>query len=77
MKCVICKNGDTEEGLTTIILEKNNSTVIFKKVPAMVCDNCGEKYLDGIITKNILKNANNIVNSGVEIDVRNYQLSAA
>lgn len=77
MKCVICKNGDTVESFTTVTLEKNNSTIIFKYVPAMVCDNCGEKYVDGNITKEILKNAKIIAESGVEIDVRNYQLSAA
>ncbi len=77
MKCVICKNGDTEEGTTTITLVKNNSTIIFKQVPAMICDNCGEQYVAGDITKNLLKNADTIINSGVEIDVRNFQLSAA
>jgi len=77
MKCVICKNGETRQGVTTITLEKNDSTIVFKNVPAMVCDNCGEKYVDGAITKNLLNKAQNIVNSGVEVDIRNYNLSAA
>lgn len=77
MECVICKNGETKVGITTITLVKKSSTIIFKQVPALVCDNCGEKYVDGKITKKLLDNATVIVNSGVEIDVRNYQLNAA
>jgi YgiT-type zinc finger domain-containing protein len=77
MKCVICKNGETFQGLSTITLEKNNSTIVFKQVPALVCDNCGEKYIEGQITKKILKNAQDIVNNGVEVDIRNFQLNAA
>jgi len=77
MKCLICKNGETKHGFTTITLEKKDSTIIFKNVPAMVCDNCGEKYVDGAVTKNLLSKAKDIVNSGVEVDIRNYNLSAA
>jgi len=64
MRCVICKNGKTEDGFTTVTLEKSRATLIFKNVPALVCDNCGEKYL--------LKSVKDIVKSGVEIDIRDY-----
>jgi len=43
MKCVICKHGETVDGFTSIILEKNGATIVFQQVPALVCDNCGEK----------------------------------
>ena len=76
MKCVICKYGDTIKGNTTITLEKNSSTIVFKNVPAMVCDNCGEKYIDDKITRELLKNANDIVKSGAQVDIRNYQNAA-
>lgn len=77
MKCVICKNGETSEGLTTVTLEKNGSTVVFKQVPAFVCDNCGEKYVGGTITKKILSKAKEIIDNGVEVDIRNFKLNAA
>ncbi len=54
MKCVICKYGETKEG-TTVTLEKGNSTIVFKEVPAQICDNCGEKYIDNTTTKELLK----------------------
>ena len=42
MKCVICKYGETEPGTTTITLERDNTTLVIKNVPADVCQYCGE-----------------------------------
>lgn len=76
MKCVICKHGETQQGFTTVTLEKNGATIIFKHVPAHVCDNCGEKYVDGEVTTEVLKKAQEIVSNGVQIDIREYQSAA-
>jgi len=73
VKCVICKNGETKDGFTTITLEKNGATLVFKNVPALVCDNCGEKYLSEEISRKLLFKAKEIVRSGVEVDIRDYQ----
>ena len=45
MTCVICKQGDTKPGKVTVTLKRDGCTVIFKDVPAQVCENCGEYYL--------------------------------
>ena len=76
MKCVICKHGETKEGTTTVTLEKNSSTIVFKEVPAHICDNCGEKYIDEDTTKELLKKARIIVKNGVEVDIRKYEVAA-
>jgi len=76
MKCVICKHGETTKGTTTITLEKNNSTIVFKEVPAQICDNCGEQYIDAATTKEVLKKAREIVKNGVEVDIRKYETAA-
>jgi YgiT-type zinc finger domain-containing protein len=73
VKCTICKHGETKDGFTTITLEKNGATLVFKNVPALICDNCGEKYLADNITKDLLLKAKEIVKSGVEVDIRDYQ----
>ncbi len=54
MKCMICKHGETKQGTTTVTLEKGSSTIVFKEVPAQICDNCGEKYIDEATTKELL-----------------------
>ena len=76
MKCVICKHGETTDGTTTITLERDSSTIVFKDVPALVCDNCGEKYVDGKTTKKLLQKANELVKNGTEVDIRKFQDAA-
>ncbi len=76
MKCMICKHGETVDGFTTITLEKNGATIVFQKVPALVCDNCGEKYVDGKITASVLQEANAIIARGVKVDIREFGLVA-
>jgi len=77
MKCMICKHGLLENGFSTITLGKDTSTIVFKHVPSLVCDNCGEKYVDDAITSNLLIKANEIMKSGVVVEVREYQQEAA
>jgi YgiT-type zinc finger domain-containing protein len=76
MKCVICKHGETKNGTTTITLERGSSTIVFKDVPAQICNNCGEKYVDSKITKELLKKANELVKNGTEVDIRKFQVAA-
>lgn len=57
MKCTICKDGYTENGLTTITLERDHTTIVFKQVPVDICDNCGEIYLNSEINHSLLKQA--------------------
>jgi len=76
MKCMICKHGETKEGTTTVTLEKGGSTIVFKEVPAHICDNCGEKYIDESVTKALLSKAREIIKNGVEIDIRKYEIAA-
>jgi YgiT-type zinc finger domain-containing protein len=45
MKCVVCKLGESREGHTTVTLERDGAAHVVRKVPAQVCDNCGEAYV--------------------------------
>lgn len=72
MKCPICKHGDLQAGVASITLERGNTTVMFKRVPAEVCENCGEVYHDASVTRSLLQQADLAAKGGVEIDVRRY-----
>jgi YgiT-type zinc finger domain-containing protein len=37
MKCPICKGGETRPGRTAVTLERETTTLVFKAVPAEVC----------------------------------------
>lgn len=72
MKCVICKHGETQPGTTTMTLERENTTVVFKHVPAEVCQNCGEAYLDAATTCHLLHIVEETARIGVQVGVRQY-----
>ena len=73
MTCVTCKNGETQPGAATVTLEREGATVVIKGVPARVCKNCGEEYVDEGITARLLKTAEEAVRAGVQVDVRTYE----
>ncbi len=72
MTCVICKHGETKAGHANVTLQKETCTVIFKGVPAEVCDNCGEYYLTEDIARDLLKRADTAAHSGTEIEIIAY-----
>jgi len=43
-----------------------------KSVPARVCENCGEEYVDEDITARLLREAEDAARSGVQVDIREY-----
>ena len=59
MKCVICRQGETQPGVTTVTFERNGLTLVVKNVPAHVCVNCGEEYVDEQVASKLLETAEN------------------
>ena len=55
MKCVICKQGVPRPGKTTVILQRDGTTLVVVNVPAEVCENCGEAYVEEATAKVILR----------------------
>jgi len=72
MKCVICKHGQTQPGIVTITLQRDESIVILKAVPAEICENCGEYYLSELVTGRILQRAEAAVERGAEVEILRY-----
>ncbi|MGH7842022.1 MAG: type II toxin-antitoxin system MqsA family antitoxin [Candidatus Binataceae bacterium] len=72
---MICKNGETRPGKTTITLEHGGATLVVKSVPARVCDNCGEAYIDAEITRQLLESAKDSKRAGVQVQVREFSSS--
>ena len=72
MKCVVCKQSETIAGVTTVTLERDGLTLVVKNVPARVCPNCGEAYTDEATTARLLVTAEQMAQSGAQVDVRQY-----
>ncbi|HEX77138.1 MAG TPA: type II toxin-antitoxin system MqsA family antitoxin [Dehalococcoidia bacterium] len=72
MKCVICRQAETRPGKATVTLERDGATLVIKGVPARVCPNCGEEYVEEEITERLLQTAEEAARAGVQVDIREY-----
>ncbi|MBW4686274.1 MAG: type II toxin-antitoxin system MqsA family antitoxin [Komarekiella atlantica HA4396-MV6] len=72
MQCVLCKHGDTQSGLVTVTLKRDDTIVILKGVPAEVCNNCGEYYLSAAVSEQVLQSGEEAVNKGAEVEILRY-----
>ncbi len=72
MKCTICKTGETEQGTTTVTLNRDDFTLVVKEVPAQICTNCGEDYVDSIVVRELLQLAERMAKNGSQVDIRKY-----
>ena len=72
MRCVICKHAETQLGKATVTLERGASTLVIKGVPALVCPNCGEEYVDENVAEELLRTAEEAARAGVQVDIREY-----
>ena len=72
MKCVICKTGRAIKGVTTVTLQREETVVVIKGVPADVCENCGEYYLDRETTARVYEQANGAVARNAEVEILRF-----
>jgi len=72
MTCVLCKTGQPHPGTVTVTLERNRTVIVFKEVPADICQNCGEYYLSEAVTRRIYQQAEEAVQRNAEVEVLRY-----
>lgn len=72
MKCLLCKHGETHPGNATVTLQRGETTVIFKGVPADVCNNCGEYFLAEAVADQVLQRAERAVEGGAEVEILRF-----
>lgn len=72
VRCVICKHGQTQPGAATVVLQRGDTTVVIKDVPADICDTCAEYYLSEEISARVLALAEQAVAQGAEAEVLRF-----
>jgi len=60
MICLICRQADIADGLTSIHFERGELKMEVKAVPAQVCPNCGEAYVEAEIAAQLLMRAEEV-----------------
>ncbi len=71
MKCVVCHG---EEIVQADVFEEIAVGTDIVRVPirVLVCQTCGEAYVDEATTAHLIETADEAARTGVELDVREY-----
>ena len=72
MKCTICKTGQTHPGTSTVTLQRDNTVVVIRDVPAEICENCGEYYLSEPTASRVYADADATARRHVEVEIQRY-----
>lgn len=71
-QCPMCPAGTLRKGTTTLTMERGEATIVFKDVPADVCDTCGEAFVGEDVSEEVYEQAEAAIEAGVQVDVRRY-----
>jgi YgiT-type zinc finger domain-containing protein len=70
--CVVCNQAEIIFATTSVLLERDELSLVIKNVPAQVCPNCGEAYADETVTTVVLREAEKMAMAGAKMDVIEY-----
>jgi YgiT-type zinc finger domain-containing protein len=72
MRCIICKEGDTAPGTVTVTLQRGDTVIIVRDVPAAVCQNCGAYDLDEAVANKLYQQGEEAVRRHAEVEILRY-----
>jgi YgiT-type zinc finger domain-containing protein len=72
--CRQCPEGTYEKGTVTETLERRDTVVVVKDVPALVCDVCGNSLLAAEEVERLQAILERAEAEGIELESRRYQL---
>jgi YgiT-type zinc finger domain-containing protein len=58
--------------MVTVTLERGKTVVVVRDVPADVCENCGEYYLDSTVAQEVYRRAEAAVARNAEVEIVRY-----
>ena len=67
MFCLICRQAETVDGLTSVHFERGEMRLVVNNVPARVCPSCGEAYVEEQVAVSLLREAEAMSAAG-EVD---------
>jgi len=72
MICLICRQSETSNSLTSISFERGEVRLVVNNVPARVCPNCDEAYVDEAVAAQLLRSVKKLSEAGILEDVIEY-----
>jgi YgiT-type zinc finger domain-containing protein len=76
MICLICRQAELVNGLTSLILERDEIKINVNGVPARICPSCGEAVLDDDVAVRLLDAADEVAALGMSENVLEYEVIA-
>lgn len=64
MICLICRQAETLDGLTSLHFERGEMRLVVNHVPARVCPSCGEAYVEESVAVKLLREAETMSAAG-------------
>jgi len=76
MKCPLCK-GEMQKGKTSMPYETGKDRlIVVKDVPALICEQCGESFIESSVLKRVEKILEAVEKSGMTLGFLEYQEAA-
>lgn len=72
MICLICRQAEIVDGFSSIGFERGEFRLMVGKVPAHVCPNCGEAYVDEEVAADLLRIVEEVSRTGIPAGVHEY-----
>ena len=64
MQCLICRQAEIIEGLTSVTFERDEFRLVVNNVPAQICPNCAEAYVEEDVAIRLLGEAEDVFAQG-------------
>jgi YgiT-type zinc finger domain-containing protein len=71
MRCYL-QAGETAPGRVIVTRQRGDTVVIIRDVPAAVCRNCGEYYLDEAVSNKSYRQGEEAVGRHAEVEILRY-----
>lgn len=65
MICLICRQAEIVDGITSVRFERGEMRLVVNRVPARICPNCEEAFVDEEIAVQLLQDAENLSKAGI------------
>ena len=72
MICLVCREAETIDGLTSVNFERGEMRLVINNVPARVCPSCQEAYVDEEAAMQLLQDAEKMSKVGMLDNVIEY-----
>ncbi|MBI2758403.1 MAG: type II toxin-antitoxin system MqsA family antitoxin [Chloroflexi bacterium] len=73
MMCLVCRQAELVDGITSMTLERDETRLVVNAVPARVCPSCGDAYVGEETAVELLRSAQQMFEAGVQDEVREYE----